>query len=96
MAECRGRDPAGAARDGRDGALKISAAAEVYVTNLTSPEEVTHVLAAGHHAWVQVARGTAVVNGVRLSAGDGLAISSESAVTLRGDVASELLLFDLA
>ncbi len=96
LSERQGRLRLVAARDGREGALKISAAAEVYVTNLTASEEVTHVLAAGHHAWVQVARGTAVVNGVRLSDGDGLAISGESAVTLRGDVASELLLFDLA
>jgi redox-sensitive bicupin YhaK (pirin superfamily) len=41
-------------------------------------------LAAGRHAWVQVARGGLKVNGVALQAGDGAAISAEPTLELVG------------
>jgi redox-sensitive bicupin YhaK (pirin superfamily) len=41
-----------------------------------------------------VARGSVDVNGEKLAAGDGAAISDERSITLRGD--GEVLLFDLA
>ena len=57
---------------------------------------MSHALAPGRHAWVQVARGQVRVGDVVLSAGDGAAISDERSVTLTGDEPSEVLLFDLA
>jgi redox-sensitive bicupin YhaK (pirin superfamily) len=47
---------------------------------------------------VQVATGAFDVNGVALKEGDGLAVSDETALRLRGanGEESELLLFDLA
>jgi quercetin 2,3-dioxygenase len=53
----------------------------------------------GRHAWVQVARGTVLVNGAPLAEGDGAALSDEPAIELSGrDKAgeAEILLFDLA
>ncbi|MDP9262903.1 MAG: pirin family protein, partial [Acidobacteriota bacterium] len=49
-------------------------------------------------AWLQVARGAVALNGVALKAGDGAAISDESALEIAGagDGSSEILLFDLA
>ena len=53
-------------------------------------------LAAGRHAWVQVARGKLRVNGQELAAGDGAALSEESRVSIEGVQDGELLVFDLA
>ena len=58
-------------------------------------QRVAHDLASGRHAWVQVARGVVLLNGQRLSAGDGAAITQESRLALEGVDKSELLLFDL-
>ena len=40
--------------------------------------------------------GTALVSGARLGAGDGAAVSGESAVVLHADGVAEALVFDLA
>ena len=50
----------------------------------------------GRQAWVQVARGSADVNGQSLVAGDGAAVSGADAVALAGRGAGEVLVFDLA
>ena len=48
----------------------------------------------GWLAWIQVARGSMEVNGKALEAGDGVAVSEDAAVELKGS--GEALLFDLA
>ena len=58
-------------------------------------EEAELSLAAGRHAWVQVARGRVRVNGAELSAGDGAAISEETSLRIEGVEAGEVLVFDL-
>jgi redox-sensitive bicupin YhaK (pirin superfamily) len=72
--------------------------ARMYASVLGSGESITHRIAPGRHAWVQCAAGQLNVNGVALKDGDGLAVSDESELSLRGDGAGggELLLFDLA
>ena len=72
--------------------------ARMYATVLASGESVTSALAAGRHAWVQCVQGDAEVNGLAIATGDGVAVSDEDAVVLRGTGAAgaELLLFDLA
>jgi hypothetical protein len=54
-----------------------------------------HVFAAGRHGYVHVARGRVRVGEHELVAGDGLAISDEACVQVRGIDRGELLLFDL-
>ena len=65
---------------------------------LGAGDSVDYSIRPGRHAWVQVATGAIDVNGVALKEGDGLAVSDESALRLRGANGgeSELLLFDLA
>jgi len=50
----------------------------------------------GRSAWVQVADGEIQLNGERLKAGDGAAVSGEKAVELSGISDAEVLVFDLA
>ena len=96
QAERRGRLRLVASRDGGGDALTVHQDARIYATLLEPGDEVHVPLADGRGAWVQVARGALVVNGARLSAGDGAAIQGEPALDLEALEASEALVFDLA
>jgi redox-sensitive bicupin YhaK (pirin superfamily) len=85
-----------ASRDGRAGSLQVHQDAELHVTRLTEGERRTYPLPGGRHAWVQMTRGSARVNGQPLKAGDGAALSDEPRVELEGTADAEALLFDLA
>src|SRR5271169_3413560 len=71
-----------ASRDGRGGSTKINQDASVYASLLDSGKSLGFDLPAGRHAWVQLISGELAVNGTRLSAGDGAAISEETKLTL--------------
>jgi quercetin 2,3-dioxygenase len=70
--------------------------ANLYIARLDEDAEAKQPLAAGRHAWVQVARGAVQLNGNELKAGDGAAISDESEIRVKANEPSEVLLFDLA
>jgi quercetin 2,3-dioxygenase len=84
-----------ASPDGRDGSLTIHQDAEIFLTTLDGGDEVTHKLAPGRHAWIQVLRGAVVLDDVPLSAGDGAAVSDQRFVTLKTAQSAEVMLFDL-
>ena len=52
-------------------------------------------LDAGRRAYVHVARGSVIVNGVALAAGDALKLTDETAVTLDRGKGAEVIVFDL-
>ncbi len=81
---------------GDGGALTIHQDAKLFATILDRGDSVTHRLAPNRHAWLQMARGTATLNGTALKAGDGAAISNEHEITLATEHSAEALLFDLA
>jgi hypothetical protein len=85
-----------AARDAREGSLKIHQDVSVYNAILKADEQVEHRLAGGRHAWLQVVRGAVELNGNRLGAGDGAAVSEEEALAIRAVEEAEITLFDLA
>jgi redox-sensitive bicupin YhaK (pirin superfamily) len=70
----------------------------MYAAVLANGQTITHTIAPGRHAWVQGAAGDIEVNGMMLKEGDGVAVSDEASLTLRGagTAGGELLLFDLA
>jgi redox-sensitive bicupin YhaK (pirin superfamily) len=94
-ADKRGQLRLVASPDGADGSLTIHQDARLYATILEPGQTVTHPLARGRHAWVQVTRGTLTVNGEPLAQGDGAAISDEATISLIGETDAEALLFDL-
>jgi redox-sensitive bicupin YhaK (pirin superfamily) len=85
-----------ASRDGRNGSLTIHQDAAVYRAKLAPGVEAVHELARARHAWLQVASGEVELNGVRLSAGDGAAVSHEKTLRIKGASEADALLFDLA
>lgn len=88
---------AGPPGSGEEPLTTIHQDARLYVAELPGGETVSHALAPRRHAWVQVMRGSAVVNGRKLEEGDGAALSDEPAVTLggTGPGGGKVLLFDL-
>jgi quercetin 2,3-dioxygenase len=82
--------------DGRDGSLAIHQDADVYATILDANASVTHPLKSGRHVWLQIAKGSAEVDGAALAEGDAAAISDQPSLTIRSAAGAEILLFDLA
>ncbi|MEK0182615.1 MAG: pirin family protein [Microcoleus anatoxicus] len=96
LAERRGRLRLVAARDARDGAVKIHQDVDLYAAVLDKDARVSHVLQSNRYAWVQVARGSVLLNGLALEQGDGAAVSDESELVIEATADAEFLLFDLA
>jgi redox-sensitive bicupin YhaK (pirin superfamily) len=85
-----------ASADGRGGSVVIHQDVDLHVSVLSAGATLEHVLAAGRHAWLQVAAGSVAMNGQVLSAGDGAAASAEASVRIAAREPAEVLLFDLA
>ncbi|MET0659159.1 MAG: pirin family protein [Steroidobacteraceae bacterium] len=85
-----------AANEALEGVIRVHQDVRLYLTNLAGDQRITHTLAPGRQGWVHVARGEITVNGARLGAGDGVAISDEGRVELGSASQGEALLFDLA
>ena len=85
-----------ASRGGDDGSVHINQDVKLFASILGKGESVSHELAAGRHAWVQLISGELEVNGGKLRPGDGAAVSDEKSLSLRsGEDGTEFLLFDL-
>ncbi|MBD1834785.1 pirin family protein [Cyanobacteria bacterium FACHB-472] len=82
--------------DGRSNSVTIHQDVDIYTTLLDTGEQVIHQLKPNRHAWVQVARGSVMLNDNLLEAGDGAAVSNEESLKLVGKEMAEVLLFDMA
>ena len=96
LAERRGKLRLVAAGDARDGAVKVHQDVDSYAAVLDKDSRVSHALGANRHAWVQVARGSVLLNGLTLENGDAAAVSGETEVVIEAAEDAEFLLFDLA
>ena len=96
-------------REGKRGMLELAAGpkgsgapvsiqqdARMYVARLDASSELSHELAAGRGAWLQVTRGAVALNGAEMKEGDGAAIEDEALFAIAGISEAEILLFDLA
>ncbi len=84
-----------ASNDGRDGSVTIHANAALYAGLFEGKESVTYPLADGRKAYLHVARGAIVVDGLTLTAGDALKIEEPGDIVIESGRAAEILLFDL-
>ena len=82
--------------EGSDGAVRIHQDASIDYLTLSRGGRLETDLGKNRHAWVQVTRGAVDVSGVKLQAGDGLAISNEEKLSFSAAGGAELLLFNLA
>ena len=85
-----------ASRGGNDGSVHINQDVKVYASMLTDGKQLSLDLADGRHAWIQLISGSLDVNGEKLEAGDGAAVSDEKKLDLKAGAGNtEFLLFDL-
>ena len=68
---------------------------DLYATVLGVGEIVAFDVKPSRTAWVQMARGTATLNGEQLRPGDGVAVTAAARLELTGTDDAEVLLFDL-
>jgi redox-sensitive bicupin YhaK (pirin superfamily) len=95
-AQKRGRFHLVASPDRAAGSLTIRQDVRLYLAVLLPGEAVTHQIEPGRAAWLQVLRGSVKMVNNDLSAGDGVAVTDEKAVSVQAVAPSEVLLFDLA
>lgn len=81
--------------DGAQGSVSILQDASMYAGLFDGDERATLDLADGRLAYVHMVRGTATVNGHRLSAGDALLYRDEPRVEIAHGADAEALVFDL-
>ena len=81
--------------DGQDGSLGVHQDASVYAGLFDAGLSATFDVAQGRYAYVHVASGNVEMNGVALSAGDGVRVRDERALTFAKGEHAEVLVFDL-
>jgi quercetin 2,3-dioxygenase len=84
-----------ASNNGREGSITIAQDVNLYASDLQTGHTLAIELAKGRRAYLQVARGSVVLNGQTLNAGDAAKIEHETALSLLANDHSELLWFDL-
>ncbi|MBA3685005.1 MAG: pirin family protein [Planctomycetes bacterium] len=84
-----------ASPDGRDGSVTINQDACVYAGILSAGDRAAHRVAAGRHAWIQVARGAIALDGQPLVEGDAASLSGAAGLEFTASEDAELLVFDL-
>ena len=89
----RGRLRLVASRDGAAGSVRLQQDLRMFATLLGGGQSVDHALG-GRSGWLHVARGSALVNGHDLGAGDGVAIEGEPHLSISSRDSGEVLLFD--
>ena len=95
VAERRGKLRLVASPNGRAGSLKIHQDNKLYAGLFDKGESAKYALKPDRYAWLQVARGSVELNGIKLQAGDGAAAAEELVLELTGVDDAEVLLFDL-
>lgn len=77
------------------GSLRIHQDARVYLSQIEAEQTVTYELAEGRHAWLQVLRGSVLLNDVALDVSDGAAVSDTRNLKIQATADAEIMLFDL-
>jgi redox-sensitive bicupin YhaK (pirin superfamily) len=83
-------------RDGRGGSVTIHQDVNLYTGLLEAGQEVSYTPDPARHLWLQVTRGSLLVNGQPAQAGDGAGISAADSLHFTATTNAEFLLFDLA
>jgi redox-sensitive bicupin YhaK (pirin superfamily) len=92
----RGTGTLVASKDGRAGSITVDQNVDVWAARLSPEEQAIFRLKPNRRAWIQMARGAAMLNGTLLRAGDGAAASQEEILEIKAIDDAEFLMFDLA
>jgi len=81
--------------EGENGTLSVYQDARVYAGLFNATEQATLELAPGRFAYIHVARGAVMINGIRFEGGDGARVRDESRIAIQEGHDAEVLVFDL-
>jgi quercetin 2,3-dioxygenase len=84
-----------ASPDGLDGAVKIHANARMFAGLVDAGERIGHPIAKDCSLYVHVARGSVLLNGIPLQAGDAAMLTGESHLVVEQGEKAEVLVFEL-
>ncbi len=84
-----------ASRDGRNASFEIHQDADLWLGRFEPGTRAVHSLAPGRHAWVHLAEGSLLIDGLQLTSGDAIAVSDQSSIEFLAEKTSQVLLFDL-
>lgn len=93
--EKQGRFRLVASPDGRDGSVTVHQDVSMYAALLGANDNITQPIEKSRLAWVQIAKGSVTFNGHALNAGDGAAITDETALDFTNAKDTEIILFDM-
>jgi redox-sensitive bicupin YhaK (pirin superfamily) len=82
--------------DRREGSIQIRQNADIYASLLGADKSLEVPLKPERYGWLQLARGSLIVNEETLRAGDALSVHEEALLNIRALESAEFLLFDLA
>jgi redox-sensitive bicupin YhaK (pirin superfamily) len=95
LADKRGRLLRVAGPIGSDAVVSMHADASIFAGHFDGAEKAQHAIPPDRKAYVHLIRGSLVVNGIELSAGDALMVAQESLLQLSQGTQAEVLVFDL-
>jgi redox-sensitive bicupin YhaK (pirin superfamily) len=84
-----------ASRDGRENSVTINQDVNLYAYRSTQDGEINFTTQAGRKIWIQIVKGTAIIDSVTLNEGDGAALTNETNLKVKCSSQSEMLFFDL-
>jgi redox-sensitive bicupin YhaK (pirin superfamily) len=82
-------------QDGREGSATIHQDASIYRLRIPAGQTVTHELAPGRGAWLQLIHGEVTANDIALSPGDAVSTDDAGLLSFTASSDAEALLFDL-
>ena len=85
-----------ASRNAENGSLLIHQDVRIYLSKVNTCAAISHDLPEGRYAWLQILRGSVLLNGIPLDTSDGAAVSDETRLTIQANSSGEIMLFDLA
>ncbi len=93
--EKRGKLRLLASPDAMEGSVKVHQNMRLYAALVHGEEHVTHRIVAGRKGYVHVARGSVMVNGQSLGAGDAMKFEDATGIRIDQGEHAEVLVFDL-
>ncbi|MFO0836532.1 MAG: pirin family protein [Phycisphaerales bacterium] len=78
------------------GAIEIHQDASLSLLAIQSGKSAMHVIAPGRAVWLHVARGRVKAAGETLATGDAIGVEGPMQLEIRGEIESDVLIFDLA
>jgi len=95
-AEKRGVFRLVASRDGSAGSVSLNQEVDMWTGLFDGEERAAFEIREGREAWLHVARGSVLVNGQRLEAGDGAGVAAAGVLTFAEGDQAEVIVFDMA